>query len=572
MEVQDTRQVSNALLEMAALLEFSKAAKFKVKAYQRAAEVVATVGDLAPLVEQGRLGDLEGIGATLSRQIDELWNTGSSQFLLRLRAELPPGASELIQVEGMTARRLRVLVDTLAIGSVNELRAACVAGRVRMLPRFGPQTEARLLQACDRWLNPVEVGPPAALLSRGLERAAGLEKELDTVSDRVELVGALRRGEETVHELEWVVLGTVEAALERLSTLRQVLRVEPEHGRAYLSESLKLQLHPAQVANWGNAVVLATGSAAHVAALGARAAERGLSLEGWGRSESIKPIGFESEAELYAALGLAFVPPELRSGNEELRQAERAGFNDLVAERDLQGMVHCHTTYSDGKNSIAEMALAAHELGMKYLTITDHSPSAHYAKGVAIDRLKQQWDEIAAAEERVPIRILRGTESDILADGNLDYPDSILEQFEVVIASIHARHRMDRAAMTARLKRALSLPIFKIWGHGLGRILNHRPAIDCDVPAVLDALAGSRGAIELNADPHRLDLPPAWIPAARERNIPFVISVDAHSSQGFGVLRYGAIMARRGGLRQSEVLNTEPAERFAKLVRPIQGA
>jgi DNA polymerase (family 10) len=319
-------------------------------------------------------------------------------------------------------------------------------------------------------------------------------------------------------------------------------------------------------------VVLATGNAAHIAALSARAAERGLSLEGFGPSgpSDQRPTVFATERELYAALGLALVPPELRMGNDELHQAEHADFSELVTEQDVLGIVHCHTTYSDGKNSIAEMAQAAHALGMKYLTITDHSPSAHYAKGVALDRLKLQWDEIAAAEARIPIRILRGTESDILADGSLDYPDSVLEGFEVVIASIHARHRMDRAAMTARLKRALSLPIFKIWGHGLGRILNHRDAIDCDVPAVLDALAGSRGAIELNADPHRLDLPPTWIPAARERKIPFVISVDAHSTHGFGVLRYGVSMARRGGLRRSEVLNTASAERFSALVRPVQ--
>ncbi|HKO54218.1 MAG TPA: PHP domain-containing protein [Polyangiaceae bacterium] len=570
--VQDTRQVSNALREMAALLEFSKAPKFKVKAYQRAAEVVDTVSDLAPLVEQGRLASLEGIGVTLSRQIEELWNTGSSQFLVRLRAEQPEGASELIRVEGMTPRRLRVLVDALAVRSVTELRQACEQGRVRLLPRFGPKTEARLLEACDRWLNPVEVGPPPALLSRALERAARLETELSAVSERVQLVGALRRGEETVHELEWAVLGPLEAPLERLSTLRQVLRIEPEHARVHLSESLKLQLHSACAANWGNAVVLATGSAAHVAALGRRAAQRGLSLEGWDPPDPTQPrrLSFASERELYAALGLAFVPPELRTGKDELARAEHDDFDDLVRASDVQGMVHCHTTYSDGRNSVAEMAQAAHELGMKYLAITDHSPSAHYANGVSVDRLKQQWDEIAAAQEKLPIRILRGTESDILADGSLDYPDAVLERFELVIASIHARYRMDRAAMTARLERALSLPIFKIWGHGLGRILTHREPIDCDVPAVLDALAASLGAIELNADPHRLDLPPAWIPAARERNIPFVISVDAHSSQGFGVLRYGAIMARRGGLRRSEVLNTEPAERFATLVRPIQ--
>ena len=569
--MQNSRQVSNALRQIAALLEFAGAARFKVKAYRRAAEVVDTVVELAPLVEQGRLADLEGIGATLSRQIDELWNTGSSQFLRSLCAEQPEGASELIQVEGMTPRRLRILVDTLAIRSVTELRTACASGRVRTLPSFGPKTEARLLDACTRWLNPVETSPPATLLSRALERAAALEKELSGVSERVQLVGALRRGEETVHELEWAVLGDLGAPFERLSTLRQVLRSEPDRARAYLSESLNLQLYPARADNWGNRVVLATGNAAHVAALGARAVERGLALEGWPVADSSNQrlITFASERELYGALGLAFVPPELRFGKDELLQAEQADFSQLVNEQDVQGMVHCHTTYSDGKNSIVEMALAAQALGMKYLTITDHSPSAHYAKGVALDRLKQQWDEIAAAQESVPIRILRGTESDILADGNLDYPDSVLEGFELIIASIHARHRMDRATMTARLKRALSLPLFKIWGHGLGRILNHRDAIDCDVPAVLDALASSPGAIELNADPHRLDLPPAWIPAARERRIPFVISVDAHSTQGLGVLRYGVIMARRGGVRRSEVLNTEPAEHFATLVRPV---
>jgi DNA polymerase (family X) len=232
-------------------------------------------------------------------------------------------------------------------------------------------------------------------------------------------------------------------------------------------------------------------------------------------------------------------------------------------------MVHCHTTYSDGKNSIVEMARAAHELGMKYITITDHSPSAHYARGVSLDRLKAQWDEIAAAEQEVPIRILRGTESDILSDGSLDFPDAVLERFDVIIASIHARHRMDAPSMTARLSRALSLPLFKIWGHALGRILNHRPPIECDVLALLDQLAASRGAVEINADPHRLDLPPAWIPAARARGIPVVVSVDAHSTRGLGVLRYGVDMARRGGVRVGEVLNALPAAAFAERVRPV---
>ena len=224
---------------------------------------------------------------------------------------------------------------------------------------------------------------------------------------------------------------------------------------------------------------------------------------------------------------------------------------------------------TDGKNSIEEMAVAAQALGMQYITITDHSPSAHYARGVTLDRLKEQWEEIDRVQERVQIRILRGTESDILADGALDYPDAVIEQLDVVIASIHSRFQMDAVAMTARLRRALQLPLFKIWGHALGRLLLSRDPIACDLASVLDGLAGSRGAIEINGDPHRLDLPAQFIPAARERGIPFVISVDAHSTRGLDALQFGVHNARRGGIRCGEVLNTLSADDFAARVRPI---
>jgi DNA polymerase (family X) len=383
------------------------------------------------------------------------------------------------------------------------------------------------------------------------------------------VAGALRRCEETVGELELVVAGDVQTCLERLMHSRQVVRIDRARATAVLGSGIPVRLHAA-LPDLGSALFFATGNAAHVAAVCERAHQRGFELDVAASSGSLvlPPRAFETEEALYGALGLAFVPPELRQGTDELERAARSGFADLVQLGDIQGMVHCHTTYSDGKDSILDMAMAAHRLGMQYITITDHSPSAHYARGVTLARLEEQWDEIAAAQERVPIRILRGTESDILADGSLDFPDSVLERFDVIIASIHARHRLDRHHMTQRLRRALSLPIFKVWGHGLGRILNHRPPIDCDVPAVLDALAGSRGAIELNADPHRLDLPASWLPAARARGIPFVISVDAHSTQGFGVLRHGVSLARRGGVPKHEVLNTLPAEAFAAAVKP----
>jgi DNA polymerase (family 10) len=566
--MQNARQVSLELEEIAALLEFAGQSSFKVKAYARAAEVVNTLGDeVGPLVEQGRLRELEGIGPSLARQIDEMWNTGSSEYLTRLRSESPPGVGELVQVEGATPKRVRALHDALGIGSVVELRDACAAGRVRSVRGFGDKTEAKLLAACERFLTRDEQEPDPVLLPRALELAGLLEKRMASAVEGVVLVGALRRAEESVRELEFVVVGEAERALEQAAGLRQVIRTDAAKRLAYMTEALLLRVHPATRAMLGNALVLNTGSAGHVQALLERAQARGIVL----RDEPGSPpaTAFASEEELYSALGLAFVPPELRSGQNELARAEQDGFTDLVSLADIQGMVHCHTTYSDGKNTIVEMARAAHELGMKFITITDHSPSAHYARGVQVDRLKAQWDEIAAAQEQVPIRILRGTESDILADGSLDFPDSVLERFDVVIASIHARHRMDGPAMTARLARTLALPMFKIWGHALGRILNHRPPIECDVLGLLDTLAGSRGAVEINADPHRLDLPPAWIPAARERGIPFVVSVDAHSTKGLGVLRYGVSMARRGGIRKGEVLNALGADAFAERVRPF---
>jgi DNA polymerase (family X) len=517
--------------------------------------------ELGPLVEQDRLRELQGIGATLSRQIQELWNTGTSEYLQRLRSEQPEGAAELVQIAGMTPRRIRALSAALGVRSVDDLRAACAAGRVRTVAGFGEKTEQSLAAACQRWLERGDAPPRQMLFSEALGLVEPLAREVAKVSERVELAGALRRGEELVGELELVAVGELEVALEQLASLRHVLRIERERGIAHLSEGLELKLHATQRERFGNTLFLATGNAAHIALVEERA--RAVA------AHDVMSRDFPSEASLYGALGLSFIPPELRAGKHEVEQAAQEDFGDLLELADVQGLVHCHTTYSDGKNSILEMAEAAQALGMKYITITDHSRSAHYAGGVTLDRLKQQWDEIAAAQERVSIRILRGTESDILSDGMLDFPDSVLEQFDVVIASIHARHRMDRAAMTQRIERALSLPLFKIWGHALGRILNHRDPVDCDVPRLLDALAQSRGAIEINADPHRLDLPPAWIPAARERGIPFVVAVDAHSVNGFHVLRYGVTMARRGGLRKGEVLNTRDANGFLELVRPV---
>ena len=249
---------------------------------------------------------------------------------------------------------------------------------------------------------------------------------------------------------------------------------------------------------------------------------------------------------------MQFIPPEVaRRHGRNRGGAGGKTSGGLNRDRRHSGMVHCHTTYSDGKHSVEEMARAAEGLGMKYITITDHSPTAFYAGGVTLDRLKRQWDEIAAVQENVKVKILRGTESDIVADGHLDYPDKILEQFDVIVASIHSRYKMDSAKMTKRIVTAMRQPVFKIWGHALGRLIQRRPPFECDIEKILDVIAESRAAIEVNGDPWRLDMEPRWLREARKRKIRFVISVDAHSTGALNNVKYGVAMARRGWVKEA---------------------
>ena len=559
--VHDPLFISASLEEIAALLKLAGEG-YKARAYARGAERAAALGDqLGALITDGSLIEMPDIGRSLAKQISALWHTGSSPLLEHLRVEFPPGSAELSRVPGLTARRIKLLREQLDIRSVDSLRDACLAQRVRALPGFGPKTEQRLLAAIDRYRG-APLQPQRMLLSDALLFARRLERQIvgQQLGAAVILAGAARRCHELVSELELVVVepraSDIAAALARSPYLLR-------SADGLLVEGVPLRLHVATHANAGAVLLHATGSGAHMQELEARARARGLALQPDGLRDAhgqLSPASSEERA-IYGELGASYAPPERRDHAAQTS-------SDLVARAHLRGAVHCHTTYSDGKHSIEEMARAAEALGFEYITITDHSPSAHYAGGVDHDRLMEQWDEIARVQEEVGIRILRGTESDILADGSLDYPDHILERFDVIIASIHGRMRMDRVQMTERLVRAMRVPVFKIWGHALGRMLLHRDPIDCDVEAILDALAESPGAIELNGDPHRLDLPPEWIPHARARNIPFVLSSDAHSTTGLGAVEYAVMMARRGALTPSEVLNTLPAREFIQRVKP----
>jgi len=404
-----------------------------------------------------------------------------------------------------------------------------------------------------------------------MQSATQVVDYLRTTGDTGEIsfAGSLRRWKETIGTIRLVANTKRPAALIarflRYPSVVEVVEQMEEAAIVRLADGARVSLVAARPNEFALALLTETGSKSHVNKLQRIASGEDSRPRKKRRTQS----GLQTEADIYDQLGMQYVPPELREDAGEIEAALAGKLpKDLITLGDIRGMVHCHTTYSDGKHSVEEMVRAAEAMGMKYITITDHSPTAFYAGGVKVDRLKRQWAEIDEVQEKVKIKILRGTESDIVADGRLDYPDKILEKFDVIVASIHSRYKMDSAKMTQRIVTAMRQPVFKIWGHALGRKLLSRPPFDCDVEHILDVIAESRAAIEVNGDPNRLDMDSRWIREARKRKIKFVISVDAHSTGALNNLKYGVGMARRGWLRKSEVLNTLAVKAFQKAVKP----
>jgi DNA polymerase (family 10) len=567
----DRAAVVAHLREIAALLELHGGNKFKVRAFTRGARALeATHRPLGELIDEGSLIDLPGIGVALTRQIEELFRTGRSELLESLREGLPSGVLELAQVGGIGLHALRTLHEELGIATIDDLRKAAEEGRLREVKGFGEKKEKKVLEALGKY----EARGPTVMLADGLRLAAELEAEIAAMEDvrSVHLAGSLARSAELSSDVDLVVEADDPArAVARITKMPRVASIESreeESCRLRLADGTRVDVLACRPAELPVALVHAVSSAAHLVRLREKAEQHGRRLEADGLYEGARKLEVPDEPRLYAALGLTWVPPEMREDIGEIERASRGESFDLVVKEDIRGLVHCHSTWSDGRHTIEQMARAAEERGASFITITDHSGAAHYAHGLDVDRLKRQWDEIDAAQEKLKIKILRGTEADILADGSLDWPDAILERFDVVIASIHARYHQDETKMTERVLRAMRHPIFKIWGHPMGRLVVSRPPIPLRVEEVLDALAESRGAIEISGDPRRLDMEPKLSRLARERGIPFVLSVDAHSMPELDNVRYAVGIARRAGVERREVLNARSASAFATAVKP----
>jgi DNA polymerase (family 10) len=556
--------VAAALQEIAHLMDMRGGQyRFKAKAYNAGARSIQAVGDLGRLVNEDRLTSLPRIGTALASQITQLYLTGESSVLNELRKEFPPGIVELSTVPGLSLAKIKQLHEELGITSVAELKAAAEAGKLRNLKGFGAKTEQRLLEQIAK---PKEKKPRERLhLHHALSTAERVIEFMQTNRGLIDIsyAGSLRRWEETVGTIEIVASGKKPAALVehflRLPLIATSQVEDDNHCIAQLADSAIVSFTAVTPAEFATVLFARTGSQTHVDKVTAIVAQAK-------RTSSRLP---HSEAELYERAGMQYVEPELREDQGEVEAALAGELqDDLLTLDDIKGMVHCHTTYSDGKHTLEQMVRAAEAMGMKYITITDHSPTAFYAGGLKAEDLYRQWDEIDELQSNVKIKILRGTESDILADGNLDYPDRILEQLDCIVASVHARYKMDSRKMTDRIVAAMQQPVFKVWGHALGRLLQRRPPFECDVERILDVIAESRAAIEINGDPYRLDLEPRWVREARKRKIKFVISVDAHSMGALNNVKFGVAMARRGWVRKSEVLNTLSLSAFRKAVRP----
>ncbi len=589
----DKFEIAAALQEISSLLELKGGVnRFKARAYQTGARsVVAVAGDIARAINENRLTALPGIGNALASQIKQLHLTGTSSVLEGLRKDFPPGVVALSGVAGLTPPKIAKLHDALGITSIAELQAAAEAGQVREVPGFGAKTEQRLLEAIANHESDHKKEKRFHIhhAQRIAEQTLNYLRTSRALQD-ASVAGSLRRWQETVGVIRIVACSKQPADLiEHFLRFPLIIRVHDQTATGCtveLAEGATVSLRAVTPAQFPLALFWETGSEAHVNKVQGIANSKGLTLDrerftlqlspgkhagkkGKQSSPSRRPFSVRKEEDIYPVLQMQYVPPELREDAGEIEAALNKTLpEDLISLADIQGMVHCHTTYSDGKHSVAEMARAAEAMGMKYLTITDHSPTAFYAGGLKLDRLQRQWEEIDETQEQVRIKLLKGTESDILSDGRLDYPDRILEQFDIVIASIHSRYKMDAAKMTKCLVTAMQQPVFKIWGHALGRLIQRRPPFECDVERVLDVIAESRAAVEVNGDPFRLDMEPRWLREARKRKIKFVISVDAHSMSAMNNLQYGVGIARRGWVRRAEVLNTLTAKAFQKAVRP----
>ena len=570
--------IARTLRETADLLEIQGANPFRIRAYRNAVRTIeALTRSLQDMVAAGDdLTELQGVGKEMDAHIRELLQTGQLSTLNAVTEVVPRTLAELTRLDGVGPKKAKRLYDELGVESVEGLEAEIQRGTVQEMKGFGARSAEKMLRAIGdhrkqqgRFLR-VEVEPYVESLQQWMESLDGIE--------RLEWAGSWRRRRETIGDLDLLAsyAGDGTPVVEHFARFDGAVRVEAAgstKGNIILRSGLSVDLRVIPPESFGAALHYFTGSKEHNVHIRTLGVKRGLRINEWGVFEvpaDVDPetvgkdggrrVGGETEDEVFAALDLAWIPPELREDRGEIDAAREGDLPTLLELSDIRGDLHMHSTWTDGTASILDMAEACAERGYDYMAITDHSQAVTMVGGLTPERVREQWHEVRAAQEEIGdrLRILRGQEVDILKDGSLDQPDDLLAELDVVVASVHSFMDLDRTQMTRRIVRAVSHGGVDILGHATGRLLGRREPYALDVEAVLEACAEHDVAVEINAHPRRLDLDDRHVARARELGVRVVINSDAHAIRGLDVMRFGVEQARRGWLEAGHVLNTRP--------------
>jgi DNA polymerase (family 10) len=539
MDRLDAPAIAKLLIEIGQRISLAGENPYKARAYTRAADRLVTLTvPLDELIARDRLQEIPGIGAAIAATIRELHERGTTTRLEQLRSEVPEGVLGMLHIPGVKPDKILQIYRLLGTASIEELETACRQDQLRGYKGLGAALQDRILSGIElhrksqgqRLIHQAE-----EILDRMSANLARSHPELSGIV----AAGDFRRGCELVSDLALV------AEIPEAAEIRALA----------LNEQVKLWL--ADRSRYGVALLLATGSELHIDRLKRRARELGLELEERGLRREGELVSCETEARVYAALQLPYIEPELREDGREIEWAISGQLPTLVSDEDIRGLLHCHTDFSDGGNTLEEMAEVTRELGYEYFGVADHSQTAGYAGGLKPERIELQHELADALNRRYRgrFRILKGIESDILEDGSLDYPNEILSTLDFVVASVHSRFKLGAAAQTERILRAIANPFTTILGHMTGRLLLRREGYEIDIDTILQACARHQVAVEINANPHRLDLDWRWYERGLELGCMFSINPDAHSLEELGLTRWGVLIARKGGVPPDRVLN-----------------
>lgn len=553
-------EIADRFDDIATMLELSGANQFRVRAYRNASRLLRRYGrEASELIAQGvSLAELPGIGEDLAGKIQNLAETGTTPMLEELKASTPPLALELMQIPGLGPKRIRKLIEELHLRTIEQLHRAAREERIRDIAGFGVKLEHYLLetlQARKRKTTRVRLATAAAAakpLLAYLERCPGISQAV--------IGGSYRRGQETVGDLD--ILAVAEEggeAIEWFKAYPEFAKIEAAgttRATAFLRSGLQVDLRVVAAESFGAALHYFTGSKAHNIAVRTIGRERGLKINEYGVFRGPRRIAGKTEGEVFAAVSLPYIEPELRENRGEIEAARTGQLPKLVTLADLKGDLHVHSDHSDGTESIRDMALGAKKRGLSYIAITDHSRRVTVAHGLNVARLRREIAEIDRLnQEKLGVHLLKGSEVDILPDGTLDLPDSILAKLDIVVAAVHSNFNLGRAAQTARIEKALANPLVTILAHPTGRMLGTREPYDVDMAQVIRAAAAHGVALEIDAQPERLDLPDVYCRMAKDAGVLISIASDAHAGEDYDNLAYGVAQARRGWLEAKDILN-----------------